>query len=234
MKQLMSITVAAVVLAATAFALDSSDEQKRAPEIHPCGNNPFTRSVGLLGGRQHQSFLKGPNIRDEQPPQADRRTRVVDVTGQHRLNDPLAEPDIDKCASWLEWNGSDGLVKLTVLWNDRNCNTVRTSEDSPDCRGRMSFGFSLDELGIRERPETKQAWKALESRLERDFLAEVYFSRQVRARARRPDTGQWKPARAEVHLVARVIPVSSLAAEETGAEGNYQLMRKPVVQDTPE
>lgn len=206
--QRLTIIITAVLLIATgAFALDPSDKNEGALEIHRCTNNRFTRSVGLFGGRQPEFFLEGPDTRtgNELPRQTDELTRVMDVTQRHGLRNPTAEPVIDKCRSWFRWDEREGLVKLTIFWDERNCTGYGTRDEPPDCRARAAFGFSLDELGIHEFPDTKQRRKALESRLERDFVADVYFSRQIRPRARRPGTGLWTPATAKVHLVARLI-----------------------------
>ena len=206
--QRLTIIITAVLLSATGgFALDPSDKDEGAPEIHRCTNNRFTRSVGLFGGRQPEFFLEGPDTRtgSDLPRQTDELARVMDVTQRHSLSNPTAEPVIDKCRSWFRWDEREGLVKLTIFWDERNCTGYGTRDEPPDCRARAAFGFSLDELGIHEFPDTKQKRKALESRLERDFVADVYFSRQIRPRARRPDTGLWTPARAKVHLVARLI-----------------------------
>jgi len=129
----------------------------------------------------------------------------MDVTQRHNLSNPTADPVIDKCRSSFHWDEREGLMKLTVLWDERNCTGYGTRDEPPDCRARAAFGFSLDELGIQEFPDTKRGRKALESRLQRDFVADVYFSRQIRPRARRRDTGLWEQARAEVHLVAKLI-----------------------------
>ncbi len=261
--QRLTIIITAVLLIATgAFALDPSDKNEGALEIHRCTNNRFTRSVGVFGGRQPEFFLEGPDTRtrtgNDPRRQTDELTRVMDVTQRHGLSNPTAEPVIDKCRSWFRWDEREGLVKLTIFWDERNCTGYGTRDEPPDCRARAAFGFSLDELGIHEFPDTKQRRKALESRLERDFVADVYFSHQIRPRARRPDTGLWMPARAEVHLVARVIPLRSPdegsgtllsshllslspVGERAWGEGDsperardYQLMRKPVVHATPE
>ena len=214
MQRLTIIPTAMLLIATGAFALDPSDKNEGAVEIHRCTNNRFTRSVGLFGGRQREVFLEGPDTRtgNELPRQTDELTRVMDVTQRHSLANPTADPVIDKCRSWFHWDEREGLVKLTILWDERNCTGYGTRDEPPDCRARAAFGFSLDELGIHEFPDTKQRRKALESRLERDFVADVYFSRQIRPRARRPDRGLWMPERAEVQLVARVIPSLSIRA----------------------
>ena len=207
--------------------------------ISRCTNNRFTRSVGLFGGRQPSFFLEGPDIRAETenapPRQTDALTRVMDVTQRHSLSNPTADPVIDKCRSRFHWDEREGVMKLTVLWDERNCTGYGTRDEPPDCRARAAFGFSLDELGIHEFPDTKRRRKALESRLQRDFVADVYFSREIRPRARRRDTGLWEQARAEVHLVARLIRTEEgRGTPLRHPTGTYQLIRKPVTQATPE
>ena len=229
MERITILIIAMLLMAPRAFALDQSNKTEGALEIHRCTNNPFTRSVGFFRGRQPEVFLKAPYTRNEPPPQASELTRVMDVSRRRSLSNPTAEPVIDKCGSGFHWDERAGLVKLTVLWDERNCTVFSTPDEPPHCRTRAVFGFSLDELGIHEFPDTKQERKALESRLQRDFVADVYFSQQIRPRARRPDTGLFGPAAAEVHLVARLIPL-----REDSMEVDYQLIRRPVVQAIPE
>ncbi|GMR21913.1 MAG: hypothetical protein BMS9Abin37_0234 [Acidobacteriota bacterium] len=207
MERYAIITAAIVSFAASAFARNPSDEGASVLVIHRCTNNPLTRSVGVLGGRQPEFLLKRPDIRNESPPQTDELTRVLDVTRRKSLSNPTADPMIDKCASSFRWDERVELVILTVLWDERNCTIFGTREEPPDCRSRTAFGFSLDELSIREFPHTKQQREVLHSHLLREFVADVYFTQQMRPRTRRPDTGLWMPATAEVHLVARVVPL---------------------------
>ena len=228
MARLTIQSIAMLWMATGAFALNQSDKKEGALEIHRCSNNPFTRTVGFFNGQQPEVFLEAPHTRNEPPTQTDELTRVMHVTKRKSLSNPTAEPVIDKCGSWLRWDAREGLVKLTVLWDERNCTLFSTPDEPPHCRARAVFGFSLDELGIHEFSNTKQGRKALENRLERDFVADVYFSQQIRPRTRR-ETGLWTPAAAEVHLVARIIPL-----REDSTEVDYQLMRKPVVHATPE
>ena len=207
MERLTILIIAMLLMAPGAFALDSSDRTERALEIHRCTNNPFMRSVGFFRGPQPEVFLEAPHTRNEPPPQTDELTRVMDVSHRKSLSNPTAEPVIDKCGSWFHWDEREGLVKLTVLWDERNCAVFSTPDEPPHCGARTAFGFSLNELGIDEVPDTSQGRKALESRLERDFVVDVYFSQQIRPRARRPDNGLFGPTTAKVHLVARLIPL---------------------------
>jgi hypothetical protein len=193
-------TIVMLLLAGSALALEPP-----VAEVHRCTNNPFTRSVGLLGGRQPELFLRGPDMRPGKPPRVDARTRVVDLGWRRGLSEPTAAPVIDKCASWWEWSERDGMVKLTVLWDEPRCTPSVTREERRRCRARQTFGFSLAELDIGERPDTDEEREALAKRLERELVADVYFAEQVRPRARRGDTGTWAPARRRLHLVARVI-----------------------------
>ncbi|TDI34354.1 MAG: hypothetical protein E2P02_30560 [Acidobacteria bacterium] len=228
MERTTILIIAMFLMAPPAFSRDESGNNDGALEIHRCSNNPFTRSVGFFSGRQPEIFLKAPHTRNGPPPQTDELTRVMHVTKRKSLSNPTAVPVIDKCGSGLHWDEREGLVKLTVLWDERNCTVFSTPDEPPHCRTRAVFGFSLDELGIHEFSSTKQARKALESRLERDFVADVYFSQQIRPRVRQ-ETGLWTPTAAEVHLVARIIPL-----RKDSTRVDYQLMRKPVVQAIPE
>jgi hypothetical protein len=201
------IRVAMIVLSGTsAVAFDRTQGDSTCLEIHACTKNRFLRSVGLFGGTQPEIFVEGPQLRMEEPPARDARTRVLDVTG--RLA-PTAEAEIDKCGSWLEWSDGDGLVILTVLWDDRNCRSFAAGEDPRDCRSRARFGFSLPELGIENFPATRREQRALRERLAQEFVVDAYFAWQTSPRERRLETATWKEATASVHLVVRVIPLSS-------------------------
>lgn len=201
------IIFAAITLpAGGAFALDSSDNRESVLEIHRCTNNPFTRAVGILGGRQPEIFLKRPDLRNEPPPQIDSLTKVLDVSRRNSLSNPTSDPIIDKCASSFRWDKGVELVILTVYWDERNCTVSGSREEPPDCRGRAAFGFSLDDLGIREFPDTKHERRLPNGGLGPELIADVYFTQQTRPRIRRTDTGLWMPATAVVHLVVKVIP----------------------------
>jgi len=188
--QLIVLSVAIVCASAEVRA----EANPGAP--HPCTNNPLIRSTGLFGGPQAEIFLRGTNLRREQPPAPDELTRVVDVTGLESLADPAADPFIDKCASALRPVG-EGEVELTILWQNRNCPNSFDIDDPEDCASRTRFRFPLSNLGLSE---------PLDDFGDRVMVA-AYFAQRLVPEGRHPATGMPTAVKGSVHLVARLLPL---------------------------
>jgi len=129
---------------------------------------------------------------------------VIDVTSRGELTAPVAEPWIDKCASSLRWSPDTGVLGLTVLWDDRNCDDPFDEDDIADCRSRARFEFALEETGL-GRPRVEGRQGLLDWFAEQDLAIDAYFTRQSRPSFPRRESGVQVPGRADVHLVARIV-----------------------------
>jgi hypothetical protein len=177
-------------------------EANRDVALHACTKNPFMRAVGLFGGDQPEIFLTGTDLRHESPPAPDGLTRVFNVTEVENFRDPGADPDIDKCGSWLQSRGENE-VELTILWQNRDCSTsfAFDDEDSDDCSSRTSFRFSLEDLGMQE---VRKKFENLDAALQSNLVVDAYFTQELQPDRRRSATGMPTPPTGVVHLVARL------------------------------
>ena len=193
----LSLVVFALAIGCT--TAEARDEPYHGLDVHPCTNNPLLRSSGLFGRTQPEIFLSGPDLRQEAPPAADGATRVLNVTKVDYLEDPGAEPVIDKCSSSLQSVGEDE-VEISVRWHDRNCPDTFDEEDLVDCRSRASFRFSRRDLGVQELGDRLE-----DSDVQGSLIVEAYFTQQIRPPERHVATNMPLPERSVVHLVVRVM-----------------------------
>ena len=214
---LVGLSLVALAVASACTTAQLRDEPTQGVAVHPCTKNPLLRSSGLFGGAQPESFLSGPDTRREPPPTVDSLTRVLNVTKVDSLEDPGAEPVIDKCGSRLQSIGEDE-VGLTIQWHDRNCPDSFDEEDPIDCRSRASFRFSRSDLGMEEvlnRVEDPDA------AIQKLLVVDAYFTREIQPTRRHPATHLPLPERSIVHLVVRVmrapLTVDSAAATTVDA-----------------
>jgi hypothetical protein len=178
-----------------------SPEASQGIAVHSCSKNPFLRSVGLFGGEQPEFFSSGPDIRREAPPSADHSTRFLNVTHVDNLSDPIAQPAIDRCGSWLQATG-EGEIEVTIRWYDRSCPESFDDENQDACYSRARFTFLPEDLGIQEALVSSQDPNAALRRL---LLVDAYFIRENQFEGRHPTSGVLATERSDVYLVVRVM-----------------------------
>jgi hypothetical protein len=215
------ICLIALAIASGCTTAPARDVASQGVAVYPCTKNPLLRSTGLFGGAQQEMFLSGPNIRREPPPAVGSLTRVLNVTEVDRLEDPGAEPIIDKCSSWLQSIGEDE-VDVTIRWRDWNCPDSFDDEDQNDCRSRASFRFSHRDLGIEE---VLDRFEDPDAAIQRLLVVDAYFTQEIQPTRRHSATGMPLPERGEMHLVVRVMRAPPTMDSEASA--TVDDIRKP-------
>jgi hypothetical protein len=177
---LIGICLIVISVASGCTTTQVRDVAVQGVAVYPCTKNPLLRSAGLFGGAQPEIFLSGPDVRREPPPSADSLTRVLSATEVDSLGDPGAEPDIDKCSSWLRAIGEDE-IELTIMWSDRNCTDSTDDEDHIDCRSRASFRFSRRDLGMEGVLDSVEDTSYAIQRL---LIVDAYFTKEILPKGR--------------------------------------------------